>query len=435
MQEAHCDVRYIKRIRIRRKMTAKNPKGTEDFYPEEKAIQNYIFEQFRQVALKYNFKEIESPAFEELSTLTEKEGEEIKSQIFLLEKRGNEQFGLRFDMTVPAVRMFLAQQKSLPKPVQWFYLTRMWRYERPQAGRMRELYQFGVECFGSADSVADAQVIQLAIDAFKSLGLTHKDFFVRLNNRKLLYGILANLVDEKRMDDVIAVIDKQEKVSEDDFFKMLKDVGVKDPAKIVEVLDLCDMTSLKKLKLNDTGKEGLKELEAIYSLADRDYVRISLSTVRGLAYYTGTVFEIFDTDNKFRSLAGGGRYDRLVEQFGGQPTPATGFGIGYSTPMLLLQSKGLVPKVKQSPKYYIAPVSENMVGPAMHVATELRKKYSAELGLSARSLGKQFAYADSLGADYVVIVGEKDIAEKKVTIRDMEKGTEKQVPLSKLSSL
>lgn len=416
-------------------MDFRNAKGTVDFYPEEKARQEYIFNQFRTIAQRYNFKEIESPAFEELNTLTEKEGEEIKTQIFTLEKRGSEALGLRFDMTIPAVRMFLQCQKTLPKPVQWFYLARMWRYERPQKGRLREFYQFGVECFGSAEPAADAQVIQMAIDSLKSLGLTHKDFFVRLNNRKLLYGLLANLVDEKKIDATIAIIDKQEKVPEDEFFKMLKDVGVKDPSKIVELLDLCDVASLKKLKLNDLGKEGLKELEAVYNLVDSEYVRISLSTVRGLAYYTGTVFEIFDTDNQFRSICGGGRYDRLVEQFGGQATPSTGFGLGYSTLCLLLEAKGLLPKVKMGPSYYIAPVSDDVVPKALEIAKTLRTKHNTELGLSARSLGKQFAYADSIGADYVIIVGEKDLAKKQVTIRDMETGDEKQVALAKLSTL
>ncbi|MFQ5621217.1 MAG: histidine--tRNA ligase [Candidatus Nanoarchaeia archaeon] len=412
-----------------------NPKGTVDFFPEDKAVQKYIFDKFRKVADSYNFKEIETPAFEDLKLLTEKGGEEIKSQIFLMEQRGREKFGLRFDMTVPAVRMFLAKQKSLPKPVQWYYLTRMWRYERPQKGRMREFYQFGVECMGSSDPAADAQVIQIAIDALKSLGLTHEDFFVRLNNRKLLQGMLANLVDEEYFGAAVAIIDKREKITENEFFRLLKEVHVKDPSKIVELVEICDMKALSKLKLNDLGKEGLAELKEVYSLVDKDYVRISLDTVRGLAYYTGTVFEIFDTGNKYRSICGGGRYDKMVGMFGGQSTPATGFGMGYSILTLLLKDKGLLPKVKMGPKFYIACVSDTVKTDAMHIAMELRKKNIVESGLGSRSLGKQFAYADSIGSDYVVIVGEKDLKKKQVTVRDMIKGDEQIVKLKDLSKL
>src|SRR3989344_166982 len=157
-------------------MKLQGVKGTTDFYPQEREMWNYLAGKFREQAVKYGFLEIETPAFENLTTLCEKEGEEIKGQIFTLEKRSNEQLGLRFDITVPCARMFIAKQKEIPKPAKWFYITRMWRYEQPQKGRLREFYQFGVELFGSDKIDADAQIISLIIDSFKSLGLTQKDF-------------------------------------------------------------------------------------------------------------------------------------------------------------------------------------------------------------------------------------------------------------------
>ncbi len=151
------------------------PKGTEDFFPEDKALQNAIFDKIKNTCDNYNFNEVETPAFETIQLLTKKSGDEIKEQIFTLDKRGKEEFGLRFDMTVPITRMYIEKQKALTKPVKWFALSRMWRYEKPQAGRLREFYQLSVELFGSNKAEADAEVISLAIDILKSLGLNDKD--------------------------------------------------------------------------------------------------------------------------------------------------------------------------------------------------------------------------------------------------------------------
>src|SRR3989338_7334977 len=198
-------------------MAVQKPKGTVDFYPEELAVRSKLFDLLRQQALRYNFKEIESPAFENLSFLTKKEGEEIVGQIFSLEKRGDEQFGLRFDLTVPAARMFIEKQKSLPKPVKWFYLSRMWRYEQPQAGRLREFYQMSCEIFGSSKPEADAELLNLIIDCLASLGLTKNDFFIKINNRKLLEGLLLDIVDKNQTPGVIRIIDKRAKISQAEF--------------------------------------------------------------------------------------------------------------------------------------------------------------------------------------------------------------------------
>ena len=184
-------------------MKFQKPKGTTDYYPEEKSVQQRIFELFRETARRYNFKEIESPVFESLELLTKKEGDEIKEQIFVLTKRSKESLGLRFDLTVPAVRMFIEKQKVLPKPVKWFYVSRMWRYEQPQAGRDREFYQFSAEIFGSNKPEADAEIINLAIDSLLSLGLDEKDFIVKINNRKFIQSLLLNVVEKQKLGDVL----------------------------------------------------------------------------------------------------------------------------------------------------------------------------------------------------------------------------------------
>ena len=418
-------------------MTFQKPKGTQDFYPEDKALQNKIFNILRSVAQKYNFQEIESPAFENIEVLTKKEGEEITSQIFTLEKRGEEKFGLRFDLTVPAARMFIAKQKEIPKPVKWFYLSRMWRYEQPQTGRLREFYQLSAEIFGSDRPEADAEAISLLIDCFLALGLTSNDFLVKINNRKLLQGIVAELVPQGNINKVITLIDKKDKISEQDFIASLKDQGV-DEAKAAQLMKMLNITDLAKLKdLNKEAEEGKKELQAILELlkARKEFIQVNLSTARGLAYYTGTVFEVADRQGKFRALAGGGRYDQMIESFGGDPCPATGFGLGYATLLLILQEKKLMPAVDARPDFYIAAVTENEQEKALEIASQLRKKYVVEIDLMGKKIGKQLKYANQISAKKAIIIGEKEAKERKAKIKDMDSGEEKEVSFEELSMI
>lgn len=408
-------------------MTFQKPKGTVDQYPEENALRLSIFSTFRATAKNFNFKEVESPAFEELAILTEKEGEEIKQQIFTLEQRGSEKFGLRFDITIPLTRMFLQKQKELPKPVKWCYATNMWRYERPQKGRLREFYQMGVEVFGSKNPEADAEMMNLAIQTLYNLGLTTKEFIVNLNNRKLLEGVLQDRVEKKFMQECIRIIDKREKIDQKEFESLLKEIKVKDPKELIKILDTRKIEDLEKLKLNTLAKEGLDELKEVYKLVDKKVIQINLSTARGLAYYTGTVFEIFDINNKYRSMCGGGRYNKLVELLGGSPTPATGFGMGLSTVTLVLKDCNKLPKPEPSAEYYIAPVDEKLRSKAVEIARQLRKKASVEIDLMQRSLSKQIEYAAKNNFKKLIIIGDKDLKNKQVTVKDMKSGKEEKV--------
>ena len=405
-------------------MAFKKPKGTLDFYPGEKALQRYIFDLIRSKAINYNFKEIESPAFEELNLLSKKEGEEIKSQIFTLDKRGNESFGLRFDLTVPTARMFIEKQKALPKPQKWFMLSRMWRYEQPQAGRLREFYQASFEVFGSNKPEADAEVLNLAIDVLTSLKLTSKDFQININNRKLLEGLLLDIVDKKQIPEVIRIIDKKSKITNEAFDEELKKLNV-DSKEINKILN----SDLKDIKPNnELAKDGLKELNSILDLlkSKKEYLNVDLSTARGLAYYTGTVFEIFDKKGKYRALAGGGRYDKLIEMFDGQSTPATGFAIGYATLSLLLKDKKLLPEINLGPDYYIAILNDEVKEDALKIVSKLREKNIVEVDLMQRNLGNQFKYADKISAKKVIVIGPDEIKSGIVKDKDMISGNEEE---------
>ncbi len=396
-------------------MAFQKPRGTIDYFPEEKAAMNKITDSFRETSKRYGFREVESPAIESLKLLTKKSGEEIKQQIFTLTKKGNEELGLRFDLTVPLTRMFIEKQKVLPKPVKWSYFTRMWRYEAPQAGRLREFYQYGVEIFGSSKPEADAEIISLAIDSLLELGLKKKDFFVRLNNRKLLEGLLLDFINRNKIEDVIRIIDKKNKISEKEFDDELKKLK----------LSKNQIININKILKKDVKND---ELNSILDLLGdkKEFIKIDLNTARGLAYYTGTVFEIFDKKEKFRSICGGGRYDNLVRLFGGQDCPATGFSVGLATLTLLLKDKNLLPKTDLGPDYYIAVIGD-VKKEALKIANKLRKKYSVEIDLMQRNLRNQMEYADRIGAENVIFIGEKEIKSGKLTIKNMKTGKEKRV--------
>ena len=409
-------------------MQFQRPKGTEDFYPEDMNIRNKVFDSLRSTVASFGYNEISTPAFETLQLLTKKEGDEIKEQVFTLEKRSKEEFGLRFDLTVPITRMFIEKQKSLSKPVKWFALDRMWRYEQPQKGRLREFYQLSVELFGAESIYADAEIISLAIDCLVGLDLTDKDFLIKLNSRKLLQALLLELIPQDKLESAIRIIDKRSKITAEVFLEEMNSAGINKAEEIIELLskDLKDIEPK-----NPSVKKELDDINELLTLLGekKSFIRFDLSTARGLAYYTGIVFEAFDTAGKFRSILGGGRYDNMVEMFDGQKTPATGFAIGYATLSLLLAEKGLLPEKDGSVDFYIAPLSKNEMAESIKIASVLRKKYSVEIDVMARNLGNQFKYANKINAKKVIVIGEDELKSGKLTVKDMESGTEEKISL------
>lgn len=407
-------------------------KGMEDFYPNEFAVREWLSDVLAQEARKFGFSQVSSPAVESLKLLTAKSGEEIKEQIFVFEKKGSEDLGLRFDLTVPMTRMFVAKQRELPKPVKWFALSPMWRYEAPQKARAREFMQLSVELFGSPNPEADALCLNLLISCMEKCGLSNRDIVIKINNRKLLEGLLQEIVPAKRTEQVIQLIDKSSKSSQQEFNQKLKSFGVKNPDAVWKIIR-ADLKDIEKFKLSETAKKGFQELKDTLALVDNKFVVVDLSVARGLAYYTGNVFECFDREGRYRALAGGGRYDALVELFGGEPTPATGFAIGLTPLTILLSDKKILPREKTGPEFYVAPVSEKLLQKALQIARQLRKSgKSVDVDLMRRKLTKQIEYASAVGAKKIVIIGDRDLAQNKVTIRDLSTGKEEKVSVDKI---
>lgn len=423
-------------------MKIKSVKGSEDFYPEEYRRKEKIIDVFANVCKKFDYRFIQTPVFESLDLLCAKGGEEIKGQIFVLEKKGSEELGLRFDMTVPCARLFLQKQLELQKPIRWAYACENFRYERPQAGRLRSFTQLGCEVYGSDSIMCDVEMLDIVIDFFKDMGLGKDDFSIKVNDRNFLEGAISEFVKGKKVFDVISVFDKFNKIGEDNFFLMLtNDMEIERDV----ACELCELVKirggkdallkLEKYAKNETAKKGLSNLKQISELCDMKYVEFDMSIARGLDYYSGFVFEAFDKYGYFRALCGGGRYDNMIEQFGGQKTSAVGFAIGLSTVSLLLEKLEKTPVIENKIDYFISAIGEELKIKKyiFSVAEKLRKKKKCcNVELISRPIGKKFAYAESIGAENIIIIGETEVKDKTVSIKNLKTGEQKIVKFDEL---
>ena len=402
-------------------------KGTKDFYPEEKALQNYIFNIWRSISLQYGFEEVDTPVLEP-TEIYKKSGEEIPEQLFSFKDKSERNIALRPETTPSIARMIAS--KNLTKPIKWFSISKCFRYENPQSGRTREFTQFNLDILGTKNMLADAEVISTAIKIMLSFKLTNKDFFVRISNRKLMESILVSFgLKESQLKIIYRLIDKICKISEKDFKLTLKEYKLTDKQikDVLELLKIKDFKKLEKYKLDKKGEEGLAELKELFSYLKTfnldKYCRLDLSIMRGFDYYTSTVFEVFDAKGEFRAIAGGGRYDNLLELFDAEPCPGVGYAMGDIVLTLFLKERNKLPEIKKGIDYYIAPVNEKLYKLSIEIAEKLRAEgNSVEIDLMNRNLGKQFNYANSINAKKVIIIGERDLP--KVTIRDMATGKE-----------
>ncbi len=399
-----------------KKIMFQPPKGTRDLLPEDMKKRRFVFEKLRQVFELYGYEEIETPAFESLELLTCKGslGEEAVKDIYRFKDKAGRELGLRFDQTTPIAR--IVSSKSLPKPIRWYSISKSWRYEDVAKGRLREFYQAGIELIGSPASEADAEILQVIIDCLLSLGL--KDFTVRINSRAVLDS-LATRTGIKDKDAAFRILDKLDKKGEAFVKKELIKKTDKDKAAMF---------------LDAVKKSEAKELDPIINALPekyRKFVKTDTSIARGLDYYTGFIFEVVVKGfEDLGAIAAGGRYDSLIEKYGGPKMPATGFGIGIERLIEVLDNRIELEKKKNT---YIISLSDTKKQ-AIAIANRLRERsVSAELALVDRSLTNQLKYAGSKGIKYVVIVGPKDLKDGKVTVRDMETGKEEKISIESLA--
>ena len=394
--------------------------GFRDFYPTEFAQRAYIARIWRDVARRYAFVEYDGPPLEPLELYTRKSGDEIVAQLYNFTDKGGREVALRPEMTPTLARMVAARANALRKPVRWFSLPQLFRYERQQKGRLREHFQLNVDIIGESGVTADAELLAVAIDIMREFGLSPDDVRARVSDRRLLRALLERLgVGDEQLPAVFGIIDKIERQPREVSVEKLSALGVSSESadSLFSLMDGLTLDALRA-RFGDTPAiaERIADLERYYTyLADlgvAEWVQLDLSIVRGLAYYTGIVFELFDARGEFRAICGGGRYDNLLKSLGGVDLPALGFGMGDVVLGELLRARGLSDVPIGEPDFWVAAADDGDLRDVMLAATQLRRAgASVEYALRPQTLSKQRKAAFSAGATYFITVG-ADFAER-----------------------
>jgi len=408
-------------------MKLETPPGTRDFLPHEMVKRQEVIDKIKNSFESYGFSPSETPAFEYAELLEDKYGEEEKL-IYKFEDMGGRKLALRYDLTVPLVRVVSMNQLTMP--YKRYCISRVWRFDRPQKGRFREFWQCDVDVVGVEGMEADAEVIVCAIDALEALNL--KGFKFKVNNRKVLDDLLNKIGIEKDKEVLVfRALDKLEKIGEKQVRKELKELPEKQIDELMKVLKIKDLEGVEKLVGNT---DGVKETKRLFSLIESygKGVDLDLAMVRGLDYYTGPIFEVALGD--FGSIAGGGRYDKIIGKISGKgDIPAVGISLGIERIIEVMREKGLLSKRKSAAKIYVLKADSESEKDALKVIQKLRKAGFATAGdLLGRNFSNQMKYANKLGVEKLVIVGKKDLADGNVTIRDMETGEQKAVKKDKI---
>jgi histidyl-tRNA synthetase len=396
-------------------------KGTREFYPEQMALRNFIYKKMGEAATSFGYQEWDAPFIEPIDLYAAKSGEElVKKQSFTFTDRGGDFVTLRPELTPSLARMIAAKQGELTFPVRWWSFGPFWRYEQPQKGRTREFFQWNVDMLGVDSPEADAELIAIGVTFMKSVGLSPEQATVFVNNRKLMNAEFdaLDIPQEKRVD-VLNMVDRRSKMEPEKWDTYVLDSG----------LSKAQLDGLKaalgNFDLWKKDEELTRLFVALEALGVKEYVKFDPNITRGLLYYTGTVFEAFETSGSVRrAILGGGRYDNLLADVGGQPLPAVGFAMGDVVIGIVLQELGLVPEFIPSPAPVLVTVfDKSLLGESFSLAAELRGAGLKVLCYPEPiKLQKQFKFADKMKARIVVTVGPDEIANGQVSIKNLISG-------------
>jgi len=408
-------------------------RGTRDFYPEDMRVRNWLFERFHSAARAHGFEEYDAPVLETEELYTRKAGEEITQQLYNFEDKGGRKVALRPEMTPSLARMVMARAGALALPIKWYSIPQCWRYERTQRGRGREHYQWNVDIWGMDGVEADAELLSVLVQFFQSVGLGSADLVIRVSSRKVLEEVLGSLgISGDAFAQTCIIVDKMDKLPAETIEAQLSELGLDSSSisTIQSVLSINDLSSLSSALGGDSAAVG--ELNALFALTDAygisDWIEFDASVVRGLAYYTGPVFEAHDRAGELRAICGGGRYDKLIGTLGGKDLPATGFGFGDMVVMELLAEKGLVPDLTNGVSDVVFGMGAELRGAAMQVASALRANgRSVDLVLEDKRMKWVFKHAERCGASRLVMVMPDEWAAGKVRIKDLGTGEESTV--------
>jgi histidyl-tRNA synthetase len=420
-------------------------KGARDFYPEDKRIQKYMFGVMRSVVEKFGYEEYDAPILEPLELYAAKSGEEIvNEQTYTFEDRGGRKVAIRPEMTPTVSRMVAARRQELSYPVRWYSIPNLWRYERPQRGRLREHWQLNVDVFGIEGVAAEHELITVADGIMQAFGAKRETYATRINSRKLIDAMLLEYLqlDTVQAQSMMKLIDRMHKLEPPIFSAQLdailspsqREDGTED--KLRALLKVRDISDLPKELAAHESVETLQQLIALLNDAMITNLTFDVSLMRGFDYYTDIVFEVFDADpENNRSMFGGGRYDGLVGLFGVDPVPTAGFGMGDVTLQNFLETHGLLPSLKPETELIVALIGD-VYAPAQRVIAELREMgVAVAVDSSGKKADKQIKNALKQGVRHMLFIGEKEIEQEQYILKDLAKGTEEQHSLQRIVSV
>src|SRR5690349_10762445 len=407
--------------------------GFRDSYPTGHALRSHILDTWRTVARRDVYEEYDGPPLEPLALYTEKSGDEIVAQLYAFKDKGDRDVALRPEMTPTLARMVAAKAGELRKPIRWFSIPQLFRYERQQRGRLREHFQLNCDLIGEAGPLADAEIVALSIDVMRAFGLTEKDVRVRISDRRVYSAVLrASGIPEEGIPAALAVIDKAGRLDEKELFDKLVATG-RSKAEAAAALDaakICGRADIEAAlaKVPEGAAIGaslLSTLSALDAMGLGGFVDVDFSIVRGLAYYTGTVFELFDAGRTLRAICGGGRYDNLTGAVGGVELPAVGFGMGDVVLGELLKEKGKLPAYTGSIDAFVAVEGQDGMAAALKLTHQLRDAgVRAEYAIGGQTISKQQDIAKARNARLLVTIGASD-----VQVKDLQAKTTQAVAL------
>lgn len=415
-------------------------KGTRDFYPEDMRIRDYIFGVWRRVVRRYGFEAYDAPLLEPIEVYAAKSGSElVNEQTYQFVDRGDRHVAIRPEMTPSVSRMVAARRQEVAYPARWYSIAQFMRYERPQRGREREFWQLNVDIFGAEGPRSEAEIISLGNELLRAFGAKPEMYAIRVNNRKLINYMMAHYLglDTVQAQLMVKLFDRQSKISNDDFrdqaIEILGDDAENGLQKIARLLSAKSMADLPD-SIRDSA--AVQEVQELFSELERSGVSnavFDITLMRGLDYYTGTVFEFFDNhpDNN-RSLFGGGRYDGLVGLFGAEPLSAVGMAPGYTMTELFLRTHNLLPELTSSTDAYIVVLGGAESG-AADLANRLRAEgINIELDLTARKVDKQLKTAIKKAIPYILFVGENELSTELYSLKDVTSGDEQKVAFERI---
>jgi len=403
-------------------------KGTRDFYPEAMAQRTWLYERIRAVARRFGYQEYEGPILEPLSLYAAKSGEElVKEQAFLLRDRGGDELAMRPELTPTLARMIAQKQAQLPRPIRWWSFGPFWRYERPQKGRTREFFQWNIDLLGLDDPRADAELLAVAAGFFREVGLGAGEVVLQVNNRRLMDGCLARIgIDGEAKKSAFRLIDKRDKLAPPAWAAYAGTLGFS----AEQVAALSALLEDRELWRESAELSTLFDLLEAYGV--RKLIEYEPSVIRGLDYYTGTVFEARDREGEFRAILGGGRYDNLVADVGGDPLPGVGFAMGDVVVGLVLEKYGRLPATRPAPaRVLVTLFGAEMTAEAVRAAQALREAgVDAEIYPEPAKMAKQFRYADQLGIPFAIVIGPDEAAQGRVALKELASGSQEVLPLA-----